>query len=36
MELQYGMVQVHLKDNLAYKWFIGKAGCVRGYAYVGE
>lgn len=36
MELQYDMVQVHLKDNLSYKWFTSKAGCVRGYAYIGK
>ena len=36
MVLQYDMVQVHLKDNLSYKWFTSKAGCVRGYAYIGK
>lgn len=36
MELQYGPVKIHLKDNLSYKWTADAAGCVRGYAYVGE
>ena len=36
LELHYGAVSIHLRDNLSYKWTVGEAGCVRGYAYVGE
>lgn len=33
MELQYGDVKIHLKDDLAYKWTVTDSGCARGYAY---
>lgn len=36
MELRFGNIQAHLKDNLSYKWTASETGCVRGYAYVGE